>query len=143
MSDFAGFSLADGRPTGHNSLIAVYSTGTPMLRASMFALLGVVVLVAGGSVGQDPKKDDPPKAARKDDPPAKVKGSLPQNWGKIGLTDDQKQEVYKVQAKYAAEIEKLEAKIREAKAARDKEMKAVLTAEQKKALADIITNKSK
>jgi len=42
---------------------------------------------------------------KKDDPPVKVKGFLPMNWGKIGLSDDQKQEIYKIQAKYGGEID--------------------------------------
>ncbi|MBX9584238.1 MAG: hypothetical protein K2X87_28395 [Gemmataceae bacterium] len=111
-----------------------------MFRVSMFALIGGLLVASGGLVGQDTKKDEP-KAAKKDEPAAKVKGTLPQNWGKIGLTDDQKQEVYKVQAKYNGEIEKLEAKIKDLKAAREKDMKAVLTADQKKALQDIVSKK--
>lgn len=113
-----------------------------LLRVPVFALLGAVLLLAAGSSAQDPKKDDP-KTARKDDPPVKVKGFLPANWGKIGLSDDQKQDVYKIQAKYGGEIDKLEAKIRDLKATRDKEMKAVLTAEQKKKLEDLLLGKDK
>ena len=41
------------------------------------------------------------------------------------------------------EINKLEAKIKELKAAREKEEKAVLTAEQKKRLEEILTGKDK
>ena len=111
-----------------------------MFRVSIVALIGGLLVASGGLVGQEPKKDDP-KPGKKDEPAAKVKGSLPPNWGKIGLTDDQKQEVYKVQAKYTAEIEKLEAKIRDLKAARDKDMRAVLTADQKKALLDLVSKK--
>lgn len=110
-----------------------------MFRVLMFALIGGLLVASGGLVGQD-KKDDP-KAARKDDAPAKVKGTLPAGWGKIGLTDDQKQEVYKIQAKYGAEIDKLEAKIKELKAGQMKEMKGVLNADQKKALQDLAASK--
>jgi hypothetical protein len=98
-------------------------------------LLGGMFTLAGGISGQDPKKDDPP---------AKVKGKLPPLWAKIGLSDAQKQDIYKVQAKYGTEIEKLEAKIAELKTTRDKEMKAILTDDQKKALeAAILGNKDK
>lgn len=68
---------------------------------------------------------------------------LPQNWGKIGLSDDQKQDIYKIQGKYNAEIDKLEAKIKELKGTRDKEMKGVLSPDQKKKLDDILTGKDK
>lgn len=114
-----------------------------MLRLSMFALLGGVLVLSSGVVGQEATKavQEPKKDAKKDEP--KAKGFLPQNWGKIGLTDDQKQEIYKIQAKHNGEIEKLEAKIKEIKGARDKEMKGVLTADQKKKLDEILTGKDK
>jgi Spy/CpxP family protein refolding chaperone len=113
-----------------------------MFRLPMLALLGGLVVLSGGLVGQEPKKEDP-KVAKKAEPPAKAKGVLPMNWGKIGLTDDQKQDIYKVQTKYNAEIDKLEAKIKELKGTRDKEMKAVLTADQKKKLDAILTGQDK
>ncbi|HEY1191386.1 MAG TPA: hypothetical protein VGE74_27375, partial [Gemmata sp.] len=59
------------------------------------------------------------------------------------LSDSQVQDVYKVQGKYNDEIDKLEAKIKELKGTRDKEMKALLTPEQKKRLEDIQTGKDK
>jgi hypothetical protein len=96
-----------------------------MFRLCSLALLGGMFILAGGLVGQEPKKEDPP---------TKVKGKLPSHWGKIGLTDAQKQTIYTIQGKYDPEIEKLEAKITELKATKDKEMKAVLNADQKKAL---------
>ena len=107
-----------------------------MFRASLFALLGCLAVLTGGSVGQD-KKDDP----KKDD--VKAKGMLPQNWGKLGLSEDQMQQVYKIQGKYNGDIDKLEAQIKELKAQRDKEMKAVLTPEQKKRLEEILIGKDK
>jgi hypothetical protein len=102
-----------------------------MLACGVFAL-------SGGLVGQEAKKDD-----KKVDPPVKVKGSLPANWGKIGLSDDQKQSIYKIQGKYSDEIDKLDARIKELKATRDKEMRGVLTADQKKRLEELILGKGK
>jgi len=75
-------------------------------------------------------------AQDKKDEPAKVKGQLPQGWGRIGLTDEQKQKVYKIHAKYNDQIDKLEAQIKELKEKRDQERYDVLTAEQKKRLKD-------
>lgn len=118
-----------------------------MFRASLLTLVTALVVLSGGLVGQDPKKDekktDDKKVEKKDDTGGKVKGVLPPNWKKIGLTDAQVQDIYKVQGKYNEEIDKHEAKIKELKAARDKDMKAVLTAEQKKRLDDILTGKDK
>lgn len=118
-----------------------------MFRASLLTLVTALVVLSGGLVGQDPKKDekktDDKKVEKKDEPAGKVKGVLPPNWKKIGLTEAQVQDIYKVQGKYNDEIDKLESKIKELKATRDKEMKAVLTAEQKKRLDDILTGKDK
>jgi hypothetical protein len=109
-----------------------------MLRVPTLALLGGLVVLSGGLVGQEPAK-----GAKKDDPPVKLKGFLPMNWARIGLSEDQKQEVYRIQAKYGAEIDKLKAQIAELEAARDRERKAVLTPEQKKRLEDILLGNDK
>lgn len=114
-----------------------------MLRLSMFALLVGALVLSSGVVGQEAGKagQEPKKEAKKDEP--KAKGVLPQNWGKLGLSDDQKQDIYKIQTKHNAEIDKLEAKIKELKAARDKEMKTVLTPDQKKRLEELLLGKDK
>lgn len=114
-----------------------------MLRVSMLAFLlgGLLMLSADGLVGQEKKEE--PKAAKKDEPPGKVKGFLPNNFKKLGLTDAQVQDIYKIQAKYAAEIDAHEAKIKELKGTRDKEVRAVLTPDQKKRLEEIQTGKDK
>src|ERR1700761_2233058 len=111
-----------------------------MFRLPTLALVGGLLVLSGGLMsGQDTKKDD----AKKGEPTAKVKGFLPQNWGKIGLSDSQKQEIYKIQGKYGSEIDKLDAKIKELKGERDKEMRNVLSADQKKKLEDIVPGKGK
>ena len=116
-----------------------------MFRASLFALLSGLVVLSGSTIGDEPKaKPDPKKDEKKEDPPAgKLKGVLPPNWKKVGLTDAQVQDIYKVQNKYDTEIDKLQAKIEELKANRTKDMKAILTTEQKKRLDDILTGKEK
>ncbi len=113
-----------------------------MYRAGFLALFACLLVLSGGLVGQD-KKDEPKKTDKKDETPVKLKGVLPPNWKKVGLTDSQVQEVYKVQNKYNDEIAKLKAKIRELEAAKDKEEKAVLTPEQKKRLEEILIGKDK
>ncbi len=110
-----------------------------MFRLCLCLLFGCMLILSGGLTGQEPKKDPP----KKDDPPTKAKGVLPPNWKKIGLSDDQVQQIYKIQGKYNEEIDKLDAKIKELRAARDKEMKGVLTADQKKKLEEILLGKDK
>lgn len=112
-----------------------------MSRVCVCVLLAGLFALSGGLAGQNPKKDDP--KAKKDDPPVKLKGFLPANFGKLGLSEDQKQQVYKIHNKYDTEIDKLEAKIVELKAEKAKEAKAVLTADQKKRLEDILLGKDK
>lgn len=120
----------------------------------MCASFMMAFLVVGGLIGQEPKtgniKGDPktikgdtkgdPKVEPKVDP--KFKGQLPQNWKQLGLTDEQTQKVYKIQAKHNEEIDKLENQIKELKAKMVKERGEVLTAEQKKRLEDILKSKS-
>ncbi len=97
---------------------------------------------------EEPKKEDPKKDAtkkeepKKEDPLTKAKGQLPANWAKLGLTDEQKDKVYRVQMKHNNEIAKLEAQIDDIKKKRDKERAEVLTPEQKKRLEEIAKIKS-
>ena len=99
----------------------------------LLAFLFGAILLANPLVGQDGKKKEDPK---KEDV-AKYRGTLPPNWKKLGLTDDQTQKVYKVQARYGEQIDKLEEQIKELKGKRDKERYEVLTAEQKKRLDEL------
>ena len=66
---------------------------------------------------------------------------LPQNWAKLGLSDDQKQSVYATQAKYKKELDELKKKLEELKDKERKELEDVLTREQKAKLKDIIAGK--
>lgn len=111
-----------------------------MFRACLLALFACTLVLSAGTFGQDTK---PKEDAKKDDPPTKVKGTLPPNWGKLGLTDKQVQDIYKIRNKANDEIAKLKAKITELESARDKDSKAVLTPEQKKRLEEILTGKDK
>lgn len=113
-----------------------------MFRVCSCALFGAMLVLSAGLTAQE-KKDDP-KAAKKDEGgPTKFKGQLPAKWKQLGLTDDQVQMVYKIQSKHNEEIDKLEAKIKEHKAARDKELRTVLTEGQKKRLEEILLGKDK
>lgn len=115
-----------------------------MSRVCACVLLGVMFVLSGGLIGQEPSKQDAKTTeVKKDEPVGKARGFLPANWKKLGLSEDQIQKVYKIQAKYGDEIEKLEAKIAELKATMDKERRGVLTPDQKKRLEDILLGKDK
>jgi len=98
-----------------------------------FALLAGFACLSADSLQSQEKKDAPP---------SKAKGFLPSSYGKIGLTDDQKQEIYKVQAKYKEEVKKLEDKIAEVRIEERKEINKVLTPDQRKKLAEVITGET-
>lgn len=110
-----------------------------------------MLMMSGGIIGQekgtkkeDTKKEDTKKEDTKKEPTTKTKakGQLPQNWGQLGLTDEQKQSVYRLQGKYNEEIDVLEAKIKELKSKMSEERSKILTAEQKKRLEEILKAKS-
>ena len=104
------------------------------LMAGLFSLAFVFTVGFGGSNGQEPKQ--PPKAE------PKAKGQLPMYWGQLGLSAEQKDKVYKLQAKYNADIDKLEEEIKTLKAKLAKERLDLLSADQKKNLEEIIKKKS-
>ena len=76
-------------------------------------------------------------AAEKKAEDKKPTNRLPSNYGKLGLTDAQKDKVYAVQEKYDAQLDALEEQIKLLKAKRSSETEAVLSVEQKKILKDL------
>jgi Spy/CpxP family protein refolding chaperone len=106
-----------------------------MLKMRMFAgMLAVAVLTGGWLLAQD-KKDG-------DTPAAKAKGQLPQNWKKIGLTDDQVQKIYKIQGEYRPKIDEAKAKAAALGKEMNEQMVKVLTDEQKVALKKLAETKA-
>jgi hypothetical protein len=100
-----------------------------MVRFTVGAVvLAASVVASSWLVGADEKKPDDP---------VKVKGTLPAHWRQLGLSADQVQEVYKIQAKYNAKIDKLKAEIEALKSEEDTERYKVLTDEQKKRLKEL------
>jgi hypothetical protein len=97
-----------------------------------FCLVAVVALSGGFLLGQDKKPDDP-----------KVKGTLPPHYKALGLSDDQLQKVYKVQASYKAKIDDLEQKIKDLRAEEKVEREKVLTDAQKARLKELILGEDK
>lgn len=102
-------------------------------------MLIALVLFSGTGVFSQEKKDsakEPPKETKEI---GKAKGQLPPNWSKLGLSDQQKQEVYKTRAKYSDQIKKLQEQIDGLKADEKKDLDKILTSEQKKRLVEIVT----
>lgn len=66
------------------------------------------------------------------------KGRLPANYGKLGLTEAQKNSIYEVQKKYKSQLDDLEKQLDALKAKRDGEVEAVLSDAQRKILKDLV-----
>ncbi|HTQ40680.1 MAG TPA: hypothetical protein VMJ32_16780 [Pirellulales bacterium] len=73
---------------------------------------------------------------------AKAKGRLPSGWGKLGITDAQKQSIYKVEASYETKIESLRKQLSDLETQRDADIRNLLTDAQHKQLDDAASAKS-
>jgi Spy/CpxP family protein refolding chaperone len=98
---------------------------------NLFALLAILVLVGWLAAADDKKADD------KTDTAPRAKGTLPQGWKGLGLTDSQKSQIYTIQSNYRGKIEELEQKIRELRQQERAEALKVLTDAQKARLKEI------
>jgi len=103
-----------------------------MLRSSLFVMLFSLFLLGAGH-SQDPKKEDP----KREDKEGKLKGFLPQYYGKLGLSTDQKQRVYKIRNETKAKLEELERQKAKLRADEKEALEKVLTPDQLKKLKDL------
>lgn len=67
----------------------------------------------------------------------RFRGQLYAKWRQLGLTDEQKQQVYKIQAEYRSKIRELEQKIKQLRAEELTKATAVLTPAQKTRLREL------
>jgi Spy/CpxP family protein refolding chaperone len=114
--------------------------------ASVGAGLGVVNLLHGQDAAKKPtvtkadekKADEKPAAVAADNSePDKPTGRLPNNFGKLNLTDEQKTKIYQLQDDYGPKIADLIKQVEQLRIDRDKAIEGVLTAEQKSKLKDL------
>jgi hypothetical protein len=90
--------------------------------------IGVTVLamaLMGAAYFQDDKQ------------PVKLRGQLPAYFGKLGLRDDQRQQIYKLRAGYKVKVDDLRRQIEKLKAEEKVALEKVLTAEQLKRLREL------
>ncbi len=92
------------------------------------AALAAAVVAGGWLMGDDKKPDDP-----------KVTGHLPPHYKKLGLSDAQVQNIYKIQTSYKDKIDALQQQIDDLKKAEHTDIENVLTDAQKTALKALQT----
>jgi hypothetical protein len=100
------------------------------LRIGVPVLAGLVA-IGGWLLAQDPKKD-PDK-----DPTIRVRGTLPPHFKSLGLTDDQKQNVYKLRNRYTAKIDALKQQIHDLQEEEKDALEKLLTEGQKARLREL------
>jgi Spy/CpxP family protein refolding chaperone len=109
-----------------------------MFRVRLLFIVAALIGVCALAEGQD-------KAKEKDqekEPATKMRGQLPRNWSKLGLTDEQKQKTYRIHNEYRMKIDALQKQIDELRDKERKELDNVLTDEQKRRLREILTNQT-
>jgi hypothetical protein len=100
-----------------------------MRHVTAAVLLALPLAVA--ALADDKKADPPPK------------GTLPKEWRRLGLTDQQKADAYALEAKYKPRIAELEAQVAALKDEEHKALLALLTDEQRKRLDQLLTGEEK
>lgn len=113
---------------------------TPAFRSAIAVLLSAtaMTIISGGLplLAQESgkaKADARAKAGKRAVDPSR---RVPNYFGQLGLSEAQKESIYKIQAKHQPKIDALEKQIDELRAQSLKECEAVLTDAQKKALAE-------
>jgi hypothetical protein len=101
-----------------------------MLRLRLVvAVLLVCLLGTGWLMRDNTRADDLPR----------IRGTLPAHFGKLGLSDEQKQKVYRIQKTYRDQINELTRKLKELKDKRKEAYEKVLTPDQIKRLRELRT----
>ena len=90
--------------------------------------LAVAVVAGGWLMGDDKKPEDP-----------KLTGHLPAHYKKLGLSDVQVQNIYKIQASYKDKIDALQQQLEDLKKSEHTDVENVLTDAQKTALKALLT----
>jgi hypothetical protein len=95
--------------------------------------LGVTALAVGLLAGGFLMGDD-----KKPDEPTKLKGKLPAHFKKLGLSDKQMQDIFKIEAGYLDKIDALQKQLADLKKTEHREIDNVLTDEQKTHLKELL-----
>jgi hypothetical protein len=94
-------------------------------------VLAAVLLAGGWLLGQTKPADDSTPT------PTKLRGVLPPNFKKLGLTDEQTRHIYRIRGTYGAKIDVLVQQIRDLRAEEMGEIEKILTDAQKARLKEL------
>jgi hypothetical protein len=94
-------------------------------------VLAILVTAGGFLAAQDTKEPTP-----------RVRGTLPPSWSRLGLTDQQKQQIYATQNAYRARIDNLRQQMRNLERQQRAEMERILTDAQRTRLRELIAEKA-
>ncbi|MBL4886512.1 MAG: hypothetical protein JKY95_18545 [Planctomycetaceae bacterium] len=98
--------------------------------ASLLVILSAM-LISGASHAQDaPKKTQQPKV--------KITNRVPNNYGKIGLSDEQRKKIYTIQSSYRTKMQSLLRELNDLRTQQNLEIQSTLTEQQRKELQTII-----
>ncbi len=95
-----------------------------------FVSLTTLILIGGTLLAQD-RRDSGSRGR-----------ALPQNWSRLGLTDEQKEKIHSVRQNYSSKIDDLLKQVRELRRQERGEMEAVLTEAQKARLREIMAERA-
>ncbi len=101
----------------------------------LFTGIAISICASNTLVAQKKEADTAkPSAKAKKTAAKKSKGRLPNHYGKLNLSTEQRDKVYKIQAGYKSQIDALKKQLAELTKKRNSECEGVLTATQKSTL---------
>ena len=111
-----------------------------MTRLRVLFCMGVGLLLSTGWLAGQEAKQEAKQETKKEAVP--IRGQLPPYWKQLGLSKEQVQTVYKIQADYGGKVSELSQKIDKLKSQQKADMEKVLTPAQKERLREIIAGKA-
>lgn len=122
------------------------------LHRVLTAALACTIVLVGWAMAQDTKKKDTATETKKDQASdtkqdtgvkdGKSKGRLPQYYAQLGLSDDQKRQIHKIQSDLGTKIDELQEQINKLKLEEKQAIEKILTSAQRARLLEILKEKA-
>ncbi|MBL8824121.1 MAG: hypothetical protein JNJ77_16165 [Planctomycetia bacterium] len=105
--------------------------------AILCTLSGNLAAQDKGSSKSGSKSGSKSSSSKSEAKESKIRGVLPQYYRQLGLSDEQRQNIYKIQHDYADKLEELEKKLEDMKAERNAKYLKELTKSQREQLEEL------